>query len=92
LANRHVSGLFNCGTGRARSFADLAAAVFRAVGREPAIEYVPTPESIRDQYQYFTEAKLERLRKAGYGRPFASLEDGVDRYVREFLDTADPYR
>jgi ADP-L-glycero-D-manno-heptose 6-epimerase len=92
LANRQVSGLFNCGTGRARSFADLAAAVFRAVGREPAIEYVPTPESIRDQYQYFTEASLGRLRGAGYGRPFASLEDGVGRYVREFLDTADPYR
>lgn len=92
LAHPEVSGLFNVGSGRARSFADLAAAVFRAVGREPEITFVPMPEAIRPQYQYFTEAGLERLRAAGYDRPATGLEDGVTRYVRDFLDTPDPYR
>jgi ADP-L-glycero-D-manno-heptose 6-epimerase len=92
LANPEVSGLFNCGTGKARSFADLASAVFRALGQEPRIEYVPTPEAIRDKYQYFTQADTARLRDAGFDRPFTPLEDGVTRYVQEFLDTADPYR
>jgi len=92
LDNDHSGGLFNCGTGRARSFADLATAVYRAMNREPIIEYVPTPEAIREKYQYFTEARLDRLRAAGYDRPFTELEDGVAAYVRDFLDAADPYR
>jgi ADP-L-glycero-D-manno-heptose 6-epimerase len=87
-----VSGLFNMGTGQARSFADLAAAVFRALGKEPNVRYVDTPEEIRAKYQYFTEAKMARLRAAGYKKPFTALEDGVKRYVRDFLHTADPYR
>jgi ADP-L-glycero-D-manno-heptose 6-epimerase len=90
--NDGVSGLFNCGTGGARSFADLAGAVYRALGKEPAIEYVPTPEAIREKYQYFTEAHLDRLRAAGYRRPFTSLEDGVTAYVKGYLDRPDPYR
>jgi ADP-L-glycero-D-manno-heptose 6-epimerase len=90
--NEGVSGLFNCGTGKARSFADLAGTVYRALGKEPAIEYVPTPEAIREKYQYFTEARLDRLRAAGYGRPFTSLEDGVTGYVQGYLDRPDPYR
>ena len=81
-----VSGLFNCGTGRARSFKDLAAAVFGALGREVAIDYIPTPENIRDKYQYFTEAPMDKLRSAGYTTPFTSLEDGVTRYVQNHLD------
>ncbi len=85
-------GLFNCGTGKARSFADLAAAAFRATNREPRIEYVAMPEAIRDQYQYFTEARLERLRAAGYTRPFTPLEDGVRAYIHEHLAAADPHR
>ncbi len=85
-------GLFNCGTGRARSFADLAAAVYRALGKEPRIEYIPTPEAIRDRYQYFTEADMSRLRAAGYDEPFTTLEDGVGAYVKGFLNTADRYR
>jgi ADP-L-glycero-D-manno-heptose 6-epimerase len=92
LDNEGVSGLFNCGTGTARSFADLAGAVYRALGKEPAIEYVPTPEAIREKYQYFTEARLDRLRAAGYRRPFTSLEDGVTAYVQGYLDSPDPYR
>ena len=91
LDNPGVSGLFNCGTGKARSFADLARAVFAALERKPKIEYAPMPVSLRAKYQYFTEARMDRLRQAGYGRPFVALEDGVKRYVRDFL-AADPYR
>lgn len=91
LDHPEVSGLFNCGTGRARTFADLATAVFSALGRPANIEYVPMPDALRDHYQYFTEASLDRLRAAGYDRPFTGLEDGVARYVRDFLDTSDPY-
>ena len=89
--NPQVNGLFNLGTGEARSFADLAAAVFRGLNQEPRIEYIDTPAELRDKYQYFTEARMERLRKAGYDRAFTSLEDGVGRYVREHLARPDPY-
>jgi ADP-L-glycero-D-manno-heptose 6-epimerase len=85
------SGLFNIGTGRARSFLDLAHATFAAMGREPAIVFVDTPANIRGRSQYFTEARMERLRAAGYGRPFTPLEQGVRTYVRDFLETGDPY-
>ena len=85
-------GLFNCGTGGARSFADLAAAVYRALGEELRIEYIPTPEAIRDRYQYFTEADMSRLRAAGYDQTFTTLEDGVGAYVKGFLNTDDRYR
>jgi ADP-L-glycero-D-manno-heptose 6-epimerase len=87
-----VSGLFNVGTGKARSFRDLVTAVFRALKLEPKIEYVDMPEKIRGQYQYFTEAKVDHLRRAGYNAGFTSLEDGVTRYVTQFLNTADCYR
>jgi len=86
-----VSGLFNLGTGKARSFADLAAATYRAHGREPEIDYIDTPEEIREKYQYFTQARMERLRAAGYDAPFTELEDGIARYVNEHLSQADPY-
>ncbi|MEJ2122440.1 MAG: ADP-glyceromanno-heptose 6-epimerase [Alphaproteobacteria bacterium] len=86
-----VSGLFNLGTGKARSFADLAAATYRACGREPEIDYIDTPEEIREKYQYFTQARMERLRAAGYDAPFTELEDGIARYVNEHLSQADPY-
>lgn len=92
LENKSVSGLFNMGTGNARSFADLAAAVYAASGTVFNVEFIPTPEDIRDKYQYFTQASMTRLRDAGYGGQFTSLEDGVTRYVRDFLATDDPYR
>jgi ADP-L-glycero-D-manno-heptose 6-epimerase len=92
LGRPQVSGIFNVGTGTARSFKDLATAVFAALGRTPNIEYVDTPVAIRDKYQYFTEARMENLRRAGYTAPFTSLEDGVAAYVRDYLETADPYR
>ena len=90
--NPEVSGLFNLGTGKARSFADLVAALFAALGREAAIDYVDTPLEIRDNYQYFTQAKMGRLRAAGYTAPFLSLEDGVADYVVNYLNKDDPYR
>ncbi|MGF1592453.1 MAG: ADP-glyceromanno-heptose 6-epimerase [Kiloniellaceae bacterium] len=92
LDNSEVSGLFNVGTGKARSFADLARAVFAAMQQPANIRYVPTPEAIRDKYQYFTEATTARLRAAGYDRSFTELEDGVARYVRDYLSRPDPYR
>jgi ADP-L-glycero-D-manno-heptose 6-epimerase len=87
-----VSGLFNAGTGQARSFADLAAAVYRALGIAPKIEFIDTPIEIRDKYQYFTEARMERIKAAGFTAPPTSLEDGVFDYVQNFLASADPYR
>jgi ADP-L-glycero-D-manno-heptose 6-epimerase len=86
-----ASGLFNLGTGTARSFADLAGALFAALGRDAAIEFIDTPPAIRDRYQYFTEARMQRLRAAGYTAPFTTLEDGVRRYVQDFLVRDDPY-
>lgn len=87
-----VNGLFNAGTGKARSFLDLASAVYRAIGREPKIEYVDTPVEIRDKYQYFTEARMDRIRADGYATPPTELEDGVRHYVQTYLAAADPYR
>jgi ADP-L-glycero-D-manno-heptose 6-epimerase len=92
LEKRQVNGLFNVGTGTARSFADLARALFAALDRTENIQYVPTPAEIRDKYQYFTEARMERLRAAGYERPFTELEEGVGRYLRDYLGAPDPYR
>lgn len=87
-----VSGLFNIGTGRAESFNEMARSVFAALNRVPKIDYVPTPEAIRERYQYFTEAKMERLRAAGYERPFLSVKDGVHRYLHDHLLQEDRYR
>lgn len=92
LENPTKSGLYNLGTGQARSFYDLAAAVYRALGQEPKITYRPMPESLRAKYQYFTQADMGRLRDAGYGRPFTPLEEGVGRYVQEYLERDDPFR
>ena len=91
LDNPSVSGLFNVGTGTARTFEDLARAVYAALGEEPAIAYIDTPREIRARYQYFTQAKMERLRGAGYAAPFTSLEDGVADYVKHYLAAGDPY-
>jgi ADP-L-glycero-D-manno-heptose 6-epimerase len=87
-----ISGLFNCGTGKARSWADLARAVYAALGRTPEIEYVDMPDQLRDKYQYFTEARMDRMRGVGYSAPSTSLEDGVRLYIRDYLAAEDPYR
>ena len=81
LAQKRFSGLYNLGTGQARSFADLATAVFTAMGQAPDIRYVDMPEAIQGRYQYFTEARMDRLRAAGFTAPFHSVEDGVAAYV-----------
>ena len=85
LESPDVSGIFNVGTGEARSFADLATAVFTALGKEPNITYVDMPESLQKAYQYFTQADVSKLRAAGFTRPFTSLEDGVSAYVNRHL-------
>jgi ADP-L-glycero-D-manno-heptose 6-epimerase len=92
LETPSATGLFNLGTGKARSFLDLAGAVYRAAGRDPMITFRDTPADIRDQYQYFTQARMDRLRQAGYARPFTSLEDGVTKTVQSYLSQPDPYR
>ena len=91
LANRKVSGLFNLGTGKARSFHDLAAAVYTSVGRQPMITYRDMPQELQGKYQYFTEADMAKLRSVGYDAPFTSLEDGIKTYVQDYLDKPDPY-
>ena len=92
LRTPQVSGVFNAGSGQARSFADLARATFAAAGKEPAIEYVDMPEVIRDRYQYFTQARMDRVRAAGFDGQSTPLEEGVRRYVQSFLSQPDPYR
>jgi ADP-L-glycero-D-manno-heptose 6-epimerase len=87
-----VSGIFNVGTGMARSFRDLITAMFSALGRAPNIEFVDMPAAIRDSYQYYTQASVENLRRAGYNAGFTPLEEAVKRYVTAFLDQADRYR
>ena len=92
LETPSVSGIFNVGTGKARSFRDLMTAVFAALGKQPNIEYVDMPEAIRDTYQYFTQAEMRNLRRAGFSANFLTLEDAVKRYVRQYLDRADRFR
>jgi ADP-L-glycero-D-manno-heptose 6-epimerase len=87
-----VNGVFNLGSGVARTFDDLARAVFKAAGQTARIEFVEMPEDLRGRYQYFTEARIERLRAAGYDRPFTPLEDGVADYVTTYLSAGDSYR
>jgi ADP-L-glycero-D-manno-heptose 6-epimerase len=87
-----VSGLFNVGTGQARSFRELVLAMFKALGAAPNIAYIDMPPELRERYQYFTQGSVEKLRNAGYQGAFTSLEAAVDRYVTEFLGRADRYR
>jgi ADP-L-glycero-D-manno-heptose 6-epimerase len=85
LENPHVNGIFNVGSGRARSWNDLLHAIFKAMGREPVIHYIDMPESLRNQYQYYTEAPIGKLRAAGYTAEIASLENGVHDYITKHL-------
>jgi ADP-L-glycero-D-manno-heptose 6-epimerase len=90
MHHRKDSGIYNLGTGKARTFNDLAKAVFSALNIPEMIEYIDTPSDIRDKYQYFTEADMNKLRSIGYEKPFMSLEDAVNDYVKKYL--ADGYR
>lgn len=90
--NKDVNGLFNIGTGKARSFKDLAEAVFKAAGKTPKINYIDMPETLREKYQYFTEADMTKLRAAGYDKPFTDLEDGVEDFIKSYMAQEDAYR
>lgn len=92
LATPAVSGLFNVGTGKARSFRELMLAAYAALGTRPNIDYVDMPEQIRGSYQYFTESKVDRLHRAGYNGGFTTLEDAVKAYVGDYLDRPDRFR
>jgi ADP-L-glycero-D-manno-heptose 6-epimerase len=87
-----VSGLFNVGTGQARNWLDLGKVLFEAMARPNAIEFIEMPQQLIQKYQYFTEAKMGRLRTSGYARPFTCLENGITRYVRKYLAAQDQYR
>jgi ADP-L-glycero-D-manno-heptose 6-epimerase len=92
LATPSVSGIFNVGTGKARSFKDLMLSAYAALGTAPNIQYIDMPEQIRGSYQYFTQSDVDRLQRAGYNGGFTALEDAVETYVRGFLDRADRFR
>ena len=85
MDHENISGLFNLGTGKARSFADLAKATFAAMGKPENIEYIPMPMHLREKYQYFTQATMDKLRSVGYTDDFYSLEDGARDYVQNYL-------
>lgn len=89
--NRPENGLYNLGSGTARTFLDLVKNTFKAMGKEPNISFIPTPEDIRDKYQYFTEADMSKLKKAGYPHPFHTLEEGIDDYVKKYLSEHNYY-
>ncbi|MCB0777116.1 MAG: ADP-glyceromanno-heptose 6-epimerase, partial [Chitinophagaceae bacterium] len=85
MQHRVPSGLYNLGTGKARTFLDLVHAVFHSLDKTPEIEFIDTPVDIRDKYQYFTEAPMDKLKRAGYPGEFTSLEEGVSDYVKNYL-------
>ncbi|EOR94442.1 ADP-L-glycero-D-manno-heptose-6-epimerase [Arcticibacter svalbardensis MN12-7] len=85
MHHRKDSGIYNLGTGKARTFLDLATNTFKALNKEPEISFIPTPEDIRDKYQYFTEAPMHKLLAIGYNNPFHTLEEGVSDYVQNYL-------
>ncbi|HWA36199.1 MAG TPA: ADP-glyceromanno-heptose 6-epimerase [Cyclobacteriaceae bacterium] len=85
MRHRKNSGIYNLGSGKARTFLDLTKAVFKALKKPENIEFIDTPADIRDKYQYFTEAKMNKLKSAGYEKPFFSLEEGTTDYVENYL-------
>ena len=85
LDNKDKNGLFNIGSGKARTWNDLVAAIFNAMNKQVNIEYIELPEHLVEKYQYFTEAKLDKIKKAGYSKPISSLEDGVIDYVKNYM-------
>ncbi|MGL6196785.1 MAG: ADP-glyceromanno-heptose 6-epimerase [Thermoguttaceae bacterium] len=91
LENPQVNGLFNVGSGEARTFADLAEAVWNSLDKTPKIKYIDMPEGLREQYQYYTEANMTKLRATGYTKEMTRLEDGVRIFVRDFLNQDDQY-
>jgi ADP-L-glycero-D-manno-heptose 6-epimerase len=88
MHHRKDSGIYNLGSGKARTFKDLVTNTFIAMGKTPDISYVDTPADIRDKYQYFTEANMSKLRSVGYSTPFHTLEEGIDDYVKNYLTSS----
>ena len=86
-----INSVYNLGTGKARSFLDLMNAVGGACETAPKIEFIEMPPKIRSSYQYFTQARMSRLREIGYNAPFTTLEEAVDDYVVRYLSQSDPY-
>jgi ADP-L-glycero-D-manno-heptose 6-epimerase len=92
LATPSVSGIFNLGTGKARSFKEMMLAAYAALGAHPSIQYIEMPDAIRDSYQYFTQSDVDRLQRAGYNGGFKPLEQTVETYIKDFLNRADRFR
>ncbi|MFA5757687.1 MAG: hypothetical protein WC883_11240, partial [Smithellaceae bacterium] len=91
LQNPETNGVFNLGTGKARTWNDLINAVYAAMDRKPNIEYIEMPDGLRNQYQYFTEAEMTKLKKAVFRFDFSTLEDSVRDYVCNYLQKSDPH-
>ena len=91
LLENPATGIFNVGSGKARSFKDLATATFTALGKQPVINYIPMPETLRDKYQYYTCADITKLRLAGFREQLTSIEDGIREYVQHYLSSDNPY-
>jgi ADP-L-glycero-D-manno-heptose 6-epimerase len=85
--NKDINGLFNVGTGKARTWVDLVTSVFNAIGKPVNIEFIEMPDTLKEKYQYFTEANIEKIKNAGYKDEISSLEDGIADYVKNYLMT-----
>ena len=92
LNNKNINGIFNVGTGKARTFIDLVKNIFKNMDSKSQIKYIDTPKNIRKNYQYFTEAKVNKLRKAGYRKKFTTLEKGISLYIKDYLNSSNPFR
>ena len=92
VKNRNISGIYNCGTSIERTFEELVKAMFNAINISPKIEYIAMPKNLRKQYQYYTKANMEKIRKKGYNIKFSSLEEGVNKYIKNYLLTEDKYK
>ena len=92
VKNRNISGIYNCGTSIERTFEELVKAMFNAINISPKIEYIAMPKNLRKQYQYYTKANMEKIRKKGYNIKFSTLEEGVNKYIKNYLLTEDKYK
>ncbi len=91
MQNKPANGIYNLGTGKARTFNDLATSIYKFLNLKSKLEYIDTPLDIRDKYQYFTEADMSKLRAAGYSKPFMTLEEGIEDYMQHYLEQATYY-
>lgn len=92
IQHPEISGIFNIGTGHARTYLDVLKAVYEALGEKPEWDFIELPADVKEKYQYFTQADVQKLRSVGYTKPFTTIEEGVTKYVKEYLDTEDQYR